>query len=156
MRALALTLAALAGPASPGELGSAMEHDPGTVAAASFAVHAAPATTAVGGAASATTFPLHGETIAYLSNGDASAGFTGAQADNLSHALGTEARGGHDVTVLSLRIDAPEDANCLTLGASFFSEDYGDGRRPTTRGSSTPSWPSSTRPRRGPPAPATP
>ncbi len=68
---------------------------PGTVAAASFAVRAAPATTAVGGAASATTFPLHGETIA----------FTGAQADNVSHALGTEARGGHDVTVLSMRID---------------------------------------------------
>jgi len=51
---------------------------------------------------------------------------SGAQADNISHDRNTTFRGGHDVIVLSLRVQVPEEANCLTLAASFFSEDYGN------------------------------
>jgi hypothetical protein len=56
----------------------------------------------------------------------ATAGWYGAQSDNLSHIRGTTVRGGHDAVILSLRVSVPAEANCLTLAASFFSEDYGE------------------------------
>lgn len=64
--------------------------------------------------------------MAYLSDGDATAGWYGAQSDNLSHIRGTTVRGGHDTVILSMRVSVPAEANCLTLAASFFSEDSGE------------------------------
>jgi hypothetical protein len=130
MSALAVTLAALAF-TSPGAnddptaVADAIEHDRGSVTAASYVARPAGATTAIGGAVSATTQPLDGTTMAFLSDGDATAGWTGAQSDNVSHIRDTAVRGGHDAVIASLRVSVPEEANCLTLGASFFSEDYG-------------------------------
>ncbi len=133
MGALAVALVTLTAAApfvtdDPESIVTAIEHDRGTVSSATYVARPAGSTTAVGGAASTTTQPLDGSTIAYLSNGDATVGWNGtrSQSDTLSHHRGTTARGGHDVIVLSLRIRVPEEANCLTFGASFFSEDYGD------------------------------
>ena len=94
--------------------------------AATYVARPGGATTAVGGAANPTTQPLNGSTMGYLSNGDATVGWNGAQADNVSHQRGTSARGGYDVVILSMRVSVPPDANCLTFGASLFSEDFGN------------------------------
>ena len=75
---------------------------------------------------SATTQPLDGGTMAFLSDGDATAGWSGEQSENLSHIRGTDVRGGHDAVIASMRVSVPAEANCLTLGATFFSEDYGE------------------------------
>jgi hypothetical protein len=68
---LAITLAALA-LSTPGA-----NDDPGAIV------------DAIGEAADATTQPLDGATMAFLSDGDATAGWYGAQSDNLSHIRGT-------------------------------------------------------------------
>ena len=131
MSALAITLAALAlstpgANDDPGAIVDAIEHDRGSVTAAGFIARPSGSTTAIGEAANATTQPLDGPTMAYLSDGDATAGWYGAQSDNLSHIRGTTVRGGHDTVIVSMRVSVPAEANCLTLAASFFSEDYGE------------------------------
>ena len=121
----ALAFAAPTATDYPTAIADVIQHDRGTITAASYLARPGGATTAVGGPASATAQPLDGDTMAYLSTGDATVGWSGAQADNISHDRNTTFRGGNDVIVLSLRVNVPEEANCLTLGASFFSEDYG-------------------------------
>ena len=104
-----------------------MEHDPGTVRSASYVVRAGPATTAVGARRARRPRRCTARRSPISPTATRTQASRASQSGNVSHTLGTQARGGHDVTVVSLRVAVPEDANCLTLGASFFSEDYGDG-----------------------------
>ena len=67
--AAAVTALAIAAPTatdSPTAVADVIEHERGTVTAASFLARPGGATTAVGGAASATTQPLDGDQLAYL------------------------------------------------------------------------------------------
>lgn len=72
-------------------------------------------------------FPLSGGTFAILTNGNA-AFADEANTDPATSGSdgGTSVRGDtdHDVSILKIDIDVPGDANCLSIGFRFLSEEY--------------------------------
>ena len=72
-------------------------------------------------------FPIEGTTYGILTNGDASLAGN-AQAEDARVATGSDPtnRGAtaRDVTVLRINLNVPQQANCLTIGFRFLSEEF--------------------------------
>ena len=112
------------------QLAEAMAVDPAVITGASF-VTKPPSGTPYGVADTATSmggFPLHGDTYAIMTSGDANLGPT----SNSSGSSGANDGGGnyrgntdYDVTVLRVDITVPSDGNCLSVGYfKFLSEEF--------------------------------
>ena len=72
-------------------------------------------------------FPLSGGTFAILTNGNAVHADEPNIAPNTSGSDGgTSVRGDtdHDVSILKIDLNVPDDANCLSIGFRFLSEEY--------------------------------
>ncbi|HET8945343.1 MAG TPA: choice-of-anchor L domain-containing protein [Candidatus Polarisedimenticolia bacterium] len=122
-----LAFAAILLTSNPGDLVQSIADQPALVTGAAFTA-IPPAGTPHGiGSSPLAGFPLSGGTFAILTTGNA------VHADEPNTASDTSASDGgpsvrgdtdHDVSILRIDLNVPDDANCLSIGFRFLSEEY--------------------------------
>lgn len=106
------------------DIAEAMTVDPGLVTGAGFVTTPDVATGAVF-TTSLTIFPTNGPSYGALSSGDkASIPNPATFASNLLGGDNFRGNTDYDVTILSIDLDVPSDANCLSFDLQFLSEEY--------------------------------
>jgi uncharacterized repeat protein (TIGR01451 family) len=133
--ALGLALLAIATPviaailltSNAADLAQAIADNPAIVTGATFVAIPPQGTPHGIGNSPLAGFPLSGGTFAILTTGNAAfADQSNAGPDTSASDGGTSVRGDtdHDVSILRIDLDVPADANCLSIGFRFLSEEY--------------------------------
>jgi uncharacterized repeat protein (TIGR01451 family) len=120
-------LAAILLTSSPADLVPSIADQPALVTGAAFVAIPPQGTPHGIGNSPLAGFPLSGGTFAILTTGNAAfADQPNSGSDTSASDGGVSVRGDtdHDVSILRIDLDVPGDANCLSIGFRFFSEEF--------------------------------